>query len=97
MIEGAHESDCNTVEASRKMNDLIPFLRQFRDSNAGPQHEPFVYRTEDTLSLHFDPMTIQSEMRRDAPEELILPYTRTMMGFLLYQPNPRPAAPLSLP
>jgi spermidine synthase len=50
--------------------------------------EPFVYRTESTLSLHFDISVVQSEMRRDAPEELLLAYTRTMMGFLLFNPRP---------
>jgi spermidine synthase len=27
-------------------------------------------------------------MRRDAPHELVLPYTQTMMGFLLFNPRP---------
>jgi spermidine synthase len=51
--------------------------------------EPFVYRTEETLSLHFDLSVIQSEMRCDAPHELVLPYTQTMMGFLLFNPRPK--------
>jgi spermidine synthase len=50
---------------------------------------PFVYRTDETLSLHFDISVVQSEMRCDAPEELVLAYTRTMMGFLLFAPRPR--------
>jgi len=40
------------------------------------------------LSLHFDYLATQSEMRCDAPEELVIPYTRTMMGFLLFKPQP---------
>jgi spermidine synthase len=48
-----------------------------------------VYRTEETLSLHFDISVIQSEMRCDAPDELVLPYTQTMMGFLLFNPHPK--------
>jgi spermidine synthase len=40
------------------------------------------------LSLHFDCLATQSEMRCDAPEELVVPYTQTMMGFLLFNPRP---------
>ena len=79
------------------MSDLIPFLHQFKDLCACLlRHRPFVYRTHDTLSLHFDLMSVQSEMRRDAPEELILPYTQTMMGFLLFRPKPRRIAMVGL-
>lgn len=40
------------------------------------------------LSLHFDYLATQSEMRCDVPEELVVPYTQTMMGFLLFKPRP---------
>lgn len=59
------------------------------DFRAALESAPFVYRTEDTLSLHFDISVIQSEMRCAAPDELVLPYTQTMMGFLLFEPNPK--------
>jgi spermidine synthase len=49
---------------------------------------PFVYEDERTLSLHFDMSTTQSRMRRDDPSALVLEYTRTMMGFLLFEPEP---------
>jgi spermidine synthase len=79
------------------MSDLIPYPRQFQDLFAfPPQPKPFVYRSHDTLSLHFDLGTIQSAMRRDAPEELVLPYTQTMMGFLLFQPKPQRLAMIGL-
>ncbi|PKN47569.1 MAG: transferase [Deltaproteobacteria bacterium HGW-Deltaproteobacteria-17] len=52
-----------------------------------PGH-PFVSRNRGRLSLHFDYLAIQSEMRLDTPEALALGYTRTMMGFLLFQPQP---------
>jgi spermidine synthase len=51
-------------------------------------HKPFVYRRHDSVSLHFDFNAVQSEMRCDAPDELVLGYTRTMMGFLLFKPKP---------
>jgi spermidine synthase len=79
------------------MNGPIPFLNPVKDSCARlPQHKPFVYRSLDTLSLHFTLTTIQSQMRRDAPEELILPYTQTMMGFLLFRPKPQRIAMIGL-
>jgi spermidine synthase len=49
---------------------------------------PFVYEDERTVSLHFDIASIQSRMRRADPTALELDYTRTMMGFLLIEPNP---------
>jgi len=48
----------------------------------------FLKQDDDSLSLHFDLATVQSRMRRDAPEELVLGYTRAMMGFLLLTPRP---------
>jgi len=50
---------------------------------------PFVYEDERTLSLHFDMSATQSRMRRDDPTALELEYTRTMMGFLLFEPEPK--------
>jgi spermidine synthase len=50
---------------------------------------PFVYEGERTLSLHFDMSATQSRMRRDDPTALELEYTRTMMGFLLFEPEPK--------
>jgi spermidine synthase len=40
------------------------------------------------LCLHFDYRATQSEMACDAPNELVVPYTQTMMGFLLFKPRP---------
>ncbi len=51
--------------------------------------EPFVYEDERTVSLHFDIASIQSRMRRDDPTVLELDYTRTMMGFVLFEAAPR--------
>jgi len=65
------------------------FVAQFQDVSARfLQRKPFVYRRHGTLSLHFDFLATQSEMRCDAPDELVVPYTRTMMGFLLFEPTP---------
>ena len=43
---------------------------------------------EGLLSLQFEPLTIQSCMRKSDPHQLVVDYTQTMMGFLLFQPGP---------
>ncbi|MEO8409143.1 MAG: hypothetical protein ABI478_01115 [Propionivibrio sp.] len=40
--------------------------------------------------------TIQSRMAKSDPEKLVLDYTRTMMGFLLFQPRPQRIAMIGL-
>lgn len=50
---------------------------------------PFVLRDGEGLSLHFTFGEVQSSMRTDRPDDLAIDYTRTMMGFLLLQPDPR--------
>lgn len=50
---------------------------------------PFVVEERGTRSLHFTIGETQSSMRVDRPDELLIDYTRTMMGFLLLTPRPR--------
>jgi len=47
-------------------------------------------------SLHLGSTTVQSTMRIDDPVELVLSYTRAMMGFLLFHPRPRRIAMIGL-
>ena len=58
---------------------------------AGPQppSEVVVSEEEGVRFLHLGGEHIQSAMRIDAPDELELDYTRTMMAFLLFHPRPR--------
>lgn len=51
--------------------------------------KPFVINSRGAKTLHFSMATIQSRMRLDDPLALDLDYTRTMMGFLLFVPNPQ--------
>ncbi len=79
------------------MRDSIAFLRQLiRICTQLVQHKPLVYTTRGARSLHFDLLSVQSEMRRDAPDVLVLSYTRVMMGFLLFRPAPRSIAMIGL-
>ncbi|MEY4765930.1 MAG: hypothetical protein RI907_2603 [Pseudomonadota bacterium] len=50
--------------------------------------EPHLHENSQTLSLSFEGRLIQSCMNRDRPEELVLDYTRAMMGALLFNPRP---------
>lgn len=50
---------------------------------------PRLHRNSQTVSLSFETSLIQTCMRLDAPDELVLDYTRAMMGFLLINPAPR--------
>lgn len=54
---------------------------------AGPV--PFIYESSRSKSLHFDEWAVQSSMRKDAPFDLEVSYTQTMMGFLLLHPAPK--------
>lgn len=68
--------------------------RSSRSPRAAPSADddelvrPFVHRTRDSRALHFSIHEVQSFMRSDAPDALALAYTRLMMGFLLWQPQP---------
>ena len=48
-----------------------------------------LHQNSQTLSLSFESSLIQSCMRLADPDELVLDYTRAMMGFLLFNPAPR--------
>jgi len=48
-----------------------------------------VINSRGALTLHFPGSDIQSRMQLDDPHALDLDYTRTMMGFLLFVPDPR--------
>ena len=42
---------------------------------------------EESLSLHFSLGWVQSTMHLGSPDDLVLDYTRMMMGFLLFKPD----------
>ncbi|WP_322014253.1 spermidine synthase [Paraburkholderia sp. J12] len=50
---------------------------------------PVIVENDQVVSLFFDARSVQSTMLRHDPCALALGYTRTMMGFLLFQPSPR--------
>jgi len=58
--------------------------------------KPYLKDCDGILALHFDAVSVQSEMNIDLPDELVLSYTRTMMSFLLFEPSPRRIAMIGL-
>ena len=71
--------------------DLGP-LRPAGAAGASGHVKPFVHRATGAngggLGLYFSISEIQSRMAADDPLALDLGYTRTMMGFLLFRPQP---------
>lgn len=69
---------------------LTDYLSRYLGKPAGsPTSQPLLSEGISALFLHFDDEAIQSAMVKSQPERLVLGYTQTMMGFLLFQPAPR--------
>ncbi|HUJ01439.1 MAG TPA: fused MFS/spermidine synthase [Usitatibacter sp.] len=62
----------------------------------GTYPKPFVLEEQGARSLHFSRSLVQSGMRLDAPWALEFAYTRQMMAFLLFVPEPREILVLGL-
>ncbi len=50
---------------------------------------PFVFDDGDMRTLHFNEQVVQSAMRLSAPDELVIPYTQAMAGFVSLHPSPK--------
>lgn len=61
-----------------------------------PANRPKLVNELGFLVLHLDDGNFQSLMRKSRPHRLELGYTRTMMGFLLFQPQPAHIAMIGL-
>ena len=67
------------------------------DEPGADEHvKPYVHDTLDTRSMHFSLTEIQSRMQLLRPDALDLEYTRTMMGWLLFKPQPERIALIGL-
>ncbi len=58
--------------------------------------KPYLTESDGILSLQFDEWSTQSEMSIEGPDELVIPYTRVIMSFLLLAPSPRHVAMIGL-
>ncbi|WP_028536099.1 polyamine aminopropyltransferase [Paludibacterium yongneupense] len=65
-----------------------PFRRRVRPGvDAMPEVE--ISEVDGIRSLHLGSATIQSSMNLEDPTDLVLSYSRAMMGFLLFDPDPQ--------
>jgi spermidine synthase len=69
--------------ADKSQQILIHQLRE------GIYPHPFVLDDGERRRLHFNLKLVQSEMRIAAPDELSVAYTQRMMGFLLFNAQPK--------
>jgi spermidine synthase len=68
---------------------LFPSLSEFVQSLTDSHGKPCVQDDGDVRCLQFGGGVVQSSMRISEPYELDLSYTRTMMGFVLFDAEPR--------
>jgi len=66
------------------------------DKNPATFDKPYLSESGGVLALNFDGLSVQSEMFIDAPDDLVIGYTRAMMSFLLLKPSPRCIAMIGL-
>lgn len=66
------------------------------DEGADEHVKPYVHEGLDSKSLHFSILEIQSRMQISKPDVLELEYTRTMMGFMMFKPQPEQMAMIGL-
>lgn len=83
---------------TRKWQDQIERMLGWTATSpsAAEPGTPYLKERDGILSLHFNTNSIQSEMSIDAPDELVIPYTRDIMSFLLLEPSPRSIAMIGL-
>ncbi|MBE7563720.1 transferase [Acidithiobacillus sp. HP-6] len=67
-----------------------------KNSEDSHQNEPIVQEDYRLVTLGFDYSATQSMMYKRDPDCLVLGYTRTMMGFLLFHPKPKYIAMIGL-
>ncbi len=72
------------IEPANGLRDTT--LERLREGTLG---QPFVIDNGTERSLFFDTASVQSAMRLDDPDVLVTAYTRKMMAFLLFMPEPR--------
>lgn len=56
---------------------------------SGSLNRPYILETSTERCLHFTPTAVQSRMRLKDPVALVNDYTRKMMAFLLFHPEPQ--------
>lgn len=83
------------VKHIKRHNPLREALSWFNPEPPFGIH-PYVEEEDGLLTLYFNELSVQSEMRLDAPDELVMDYTRALMSFMLFAPNPKRIAMIGL-
>jgi spermidine synthase len=71
-------------------------LSKLKEKFDGTQGEPYIVESNKFKALYFDSESTQSLMDMQAPLRLVVSYTETMMGFLLFCPDPKSIAMIGL-
>lgn len=79
--------DPGTVRLLERQDDVSD-EEACRRLRSGELRRPYILETGSERYLHFAHGNVQSAMRLDEPDALICAYTRKMMAFLLFNPNP---------
>lgn len=80
LAEKLSPSNDRVIMLLEKLSDLLLFSRD---------EKAILYKKQKSLALMFDGFSIQSEMNLEDPDDLVLAYTQSMMGFLLFKLNPK--------
>ena len=78
------------------MKPTIHYAPTLTESETSSFDVPFVFCVDGRKSLHFSLDQLQSSMCSARPTELEVDYTRTMMGFLMFEPQPAHIAMIGL-
>ena len=78
------------------LQGLKESLSKLKERFDGTQGEPYVVESKKFKALYFDSDSTQSLMDMQAPIRLVVSYTETMMGFLLFHANPQSIAMIGL-
>lgn len=78
------------------IQNLKEGLSKLKERFDGVQGDPYIVESKKFKALHFDSESTQSLMDMQAPMRLVVSYTETMMGFLLFHPDPRSIAMIGL-
>jgi len=78
------------------MQTIKESLSALKERFDGTKGEPFVIESNKFKALYFDHESTQSLMDTRAPMRLVVSYTETMMGFLLFNSNPKSIAMVGL-
>ncbi len=85
-----------SVIGGSKLQALQNSLSKLKEKFDGTQGEPYIVESNKFKALYFDSESTQSLMDMQAPIRLVVSYTETMMGFLLFHSNPKNIAMIGL-